>query len=113
MKKVTPILRSWHNHFDNYGNNIPGFCGGISLGNCKKLDALLQKGIDTGQFPVPGFLIDNDMKRLYLFVKDLGYADRPEGYLSKRHLFMDMKRHIALHGDLPELQLKEFYLQLE
>src|SRR3989337_667400 len=30
---MTPFLRAWHNHFDNYGNYIPGFCGGISFGD--------------------------------------------------------------------------------
>jgi hypothetical protein len=32
-----PFLREWHNHFDNYGNYMPGFCGGISFWNCRNL----------------------------------------------------------------------------
>ena len=37
-----PLLREWHNHFDNYGNYMPGFCGGISLGSWLELDRLLE-----------------------------------------------------------------------
>lgn len=40
---ITPFLRNWHNHFDNYGNYVPGFCGGISLGDCRELDRLLKE----------------------------------------------------------------------
>jgi hypothetical protein len=32
------FLRSWHNHFDNYGNFMPGYCGGISLGSWFEMD---------------------------------------------------------------------------
>jgi hypothetical protein len=110
---VTPFLRGWHNHFDNYGNYIPGFCGGISLGDCRELDALLTKGIDTEQHPVLGFLMDDDFRGLFHFAKENGFLESPEGYLSKCHLCMDMRRHLALKGDFSELQPKEFYRHLE
>jgi hypothetical protein len=41
-----PFLREWHNHFDNYGNFMPGYCGGISLGHWRNLDTLEKEGID-------------------------------------------------------------------
>ncbi len=47
-----PFLREWHNHFDNYGNYMPGFCGGISFGDCRQLDKLLEEGIDPEKTPV-------------------------------------------------------------
>ncbi len=40
------FIRSWHNHFDNYGNFMPGYCGGISLGSWFELDQLIEDGID-------------------------------------------------------------------
>lgn len=109
----TPFLRNWHNHFDNYGNYVPGFCGGISLGDCRQLDILLKNGLDLGQFPVLGFLVDNDMKGLYHFARDHGYTDRPEGYLSKCHICQDIRRHLALQKNFDELRPKEFYLHLD
>ncbi len=110
---VTPFLRSWHNHFDNYGNYIPGFCGGISLGDCRELDRLLKEGIDTEQYPIIGFLIDENMKGLYHFAKGRGFTDSEEGYLSKCHLCMELRKNLVLHGDFRELKPKEFYLHLE
>jgi len=110
---LTPFLRSRHNHFDNYGNYIPGFCGGISLGDCRELDRLLKEGINTEQYPILGFLIDNNMKGLYDFAKNRGYTDMEEGYLSKCHLCMELRKHLILHGDFKELKPKEFYLHLE
>jgi organic radical activating enzyme len=110
---VTPFLRSWHNHFDNYGNYIPGFCGGISLGDCMELDKLLNEGIDTEQYPVLTFLINEDFKGLCRFAKDLGYIESPDGYFSKCHLCMDIRKYLILKQDFKELSPKEFYLHLE
>ncbi len=110
---ITPFLRNWHNHFDNYGNYIPGFCGGISLGDCRELDKLLKEGIDTDQCPVLRFLMDEDLKGLYQFAKDLGYIESQNGYFSKCHLCMDIRRHLVLKGDFKELSPKEFYMHLE
>lgn len=35
------FLRNWHNHFDNYGNLVAGYCGGISLGNWLEIERLV------------------------------------------------------------------------
>lgn len=110
---VTPFLRNWHNHFDNYGNYIPGFCGGISFGDCMDLERLLREGIEIKQYPVLGFLIDNNMKGLFEFAKESGYKESYEGYYSKCHLCTDIRRYLALVGDFKELSPKEFYRHLE
>jgi hypothetical protein len=110
---VTPFLRGWHNHFDNYGNYIPGFCGGISFGDCRDLDRLLREGIETEQYPVLGFLMDDNIKGLFEFAKESGYKESYEGYFSKCHLCTDIRRHLALSGDFKELSPREFYLHLE
>ncbi len=107
------FLRAIHNHFDNYGNYVPGFCAGISLGDCRKLDELLKDGVETEHRPVFGFLIEEDLKGLFEFAKDYGYVESEDGYFSKCHLCMDIRRHLALTGGFPELKPEEFYLHLE
>jgi len=107
------FLRSWHNHFDNYGNYVPGYCGGISLGDCRDLDNLLEQGIEIEQYPILGFLIDEDIKGLFQFSKDLGYLGSEEGYFSKCHLCMDIRKYLTGEEKFKELKPREFYLRLE
>jgi hypothetical protein len=110
---TTPFLRDVHNHFDNYGNFVPGFCAGITLGDVRRLDDLLQEGVDTDEQPVLGLLIDGDLAGLFRFAEDRGYAERPEGYFSRCHLCTDMRRHLAATGSFRELQPIEFYRHLD
>jgi hypothetical protein len=107
-----PFLRNWHNHFDNYGNFMPGYCGGISLGPWSDLDTLVQEGIDLDEHPVLRFLIAEDMRGLLHFAEDVGYQPSREGYLSKCDLCLDLRRHLVSKGDFAELSPKEFYVQL-
>jgi hypothetical protein len=110
---ITPFLRTWHNHFDNYGNYVPGFCGGISLGDCRNLDTLLKEGIELDDYPVLGFLVNDDMEGLMRFAIDHGCRESPEGYFSKCHLCTELRRYLAGKGDFKELRPKEFYLHLQ
>jgi len=107
-----PFLRDWHNHFDNYGNWMPGYCGGISLGRWQDLEGLTEEGIDLGEFPVLKFLIAGDMQGLLHFAEDFGYQGSREGYLSKCDLCLDIRSHLVSRGDFAELQPKEFYVHL-
>jgi hypothetical protein len=107
-----PFLRNWHNHFDNYGNFMPGYCGGISLGHWSDLDTLVQDGIDLDRHPVLRFLISEDMRGLLHFAEDFGYQPSQEGYLSKCDLCLDLRRHLVSKKDFAELSPKEFYLHL-
>ncbi len=107
------FLRSWHNHWDNYGNYLPGYCGGISLGDCKNLKKLLEEGIDLEKHPVLSFLTAQDFKGLFQFAKDFGYRESPEGYLSKCHLCLDLRKHLVSQKEFEELTPKEFYVHLE
>jgi len=109
---LMPFLRPLHNHFDNYGNYVPGFCAGISLGEVRELERLLRDGIDTERYPVLGFLIDEDIRALFEFAGNLGYEEAREGYLSKCHLCMDVRRYLALSGSFDELTPREFYTHL-
>jgi hypothetical protein len=107
------FLRNWHNHFDNYGNYIPGYCGGISLGDIKDLEFLLKEGIDIQEYPVLGYLMDEDIEGLLRMAEDLGYHQLGEGYLSKCHLCIDIRRHLVDVSDFKELRPREFYLYLD
>jgi hypothetical protein len=106
------FLRSWHNHFDNYGNFMPGYCGGLSLGHWRDLDALVNEGIDLDEHPVLGYLIAEDVVGLLDFARDYGYQETPEGYLSKCDLCLDLRAHLVSREDFAELRPKEFYAQL-
>jgi hypothetical protein len=107
------FLRSWHNHFDNYGNFMPGYCGGLSLGDCRRLDELLEDGIDLEARPVLSYIIADNFEGLLAFAEEQGYRERRSGYLSKCHLCADIRRFLVRVGDYPELQPGEFYDQLE
>jgi hypothetical protein len=110
---TTPFMRPLHNHFDNFGNYIPGFCGGISFGDCRELDRLLEEGIDTEQYPVLGFLMDDNLQGLFTLAEEMGYRELQDGYFSKCHLCMDIRKFIIHRRDFKELRPKEFYLHLE
>jgi hypothetical protein len=107
------FLRSWHNHFDNYGNFMPGYCGGISLGSWFELDRLLKEGIDLQNRPVLKYMVSQDMKGLFNFALDRGYQELGEGYVSKCHLCLDIRKYLASSGDYDELKPGQFYEQLK
>lgn len=106
------FLRSWHNHFDNYGNYVPGYCGGLSLGYALELDKTLADGFDSRKNPVLTYIVNNDFEGLLSFAADSGYREDREGYLSKCHLCIDIRKHLAQRDDFIELRPVEFYKHL-
>jgi len=104
-----PFLRNWHNHFDNYGNFMPGYCGGVSLGQWKDLDALAREGVELDEHPVLRFLIAEDMRGLFHFAHDFGYRESQDGYVSKCDLCLDLREFLVSKGDFQELNPREFY----
>jgi len=107
------FLRSWHNHVDNYGNYLPGYCGGISLGDARNLDLICEEGIDADSHPILNFLTAADFEGLFQFATgDFGYEEKLEGYVSKCHLCLDIRKHLAKEG-FEELAPKEFYSHLK
>lgn len=108
-----PVARSAHNHFDNYGNYVPGFCAGLSYGDCRRLEELLEHGVDTEERPVLSLLMDEDMRGLMALALDSGYREDPDGYCSRCHLCADIRRYLALDvGGFPELQPLQYYRML-
>jgi hypothetical protein len=110
---MPPFVREWHNHFDNYGNYMPGYCGGISYGDCRQLDRLLEEGIDSEEYPVLSLLMDGNMRGLVELARGHGYGENPAGYFSKCHLCADVRTHLARTNGYKELAPREFYEHLE
>ncbi|MEM1583859.1 MAG: radical SAM protein [Nitrososphaerota archaeon] len=108
------LLREWHAHIDNYGNYMTGYCGGISLGDARKLDQLVEEGIELDDKPILEMLINKNLGELYKFVvKEFNYKEKVGGYISKCHLCLDMRRCIATRSrDYPELSPREYYQHL-
>jgi hypothetical protein len=111
------LLRSWHAHVDNYGNLITGYCAGLSLGDARRLDELVERGVDLDERPILGMLILEDLGSLYRFaVKEYNYVEKSDGYISKCDLCLDIRRHIVERAgadEYPELAPREFYRHLE
>jgi hypothetical protein len=101
------LVRDWHVHVDNYCNYLPGFCGGLSLGDARDLDAICG-GIDLDRLPVIGALLEG-LGALHCLGVDWGYRDRAEGYISKCHLCLEIRGHLARHGEFEELRPLEMY----
>ncbi|MBO8183617.1 MAG: radical SAM protein [Archaeoglobus sp.] len=101
------LIRSWHIHIDNYCNFIPGYCGGITLGDARDLESLK---LDLEERPILKALL-TDLKQLFELGKKFGYVERD--YISKCHLCVDVRRHLAMNADFDELQPLEFYSHLD
>jgi hypothetical protein len=95
---------------DNYCNFVPGYCGGLSLGDARNLDAIC-RGIDLDELPVLKALLSS-LGDLYDLGQQFGYEER-EGYISKCHLCLDIRRHLARRGEFKELRPRAFYERLE
>lgn len=108
------LVRSWHCHFDNYGNYIPGYCGGLTWGNVRQLNSLCNEGIDIDDYPVLKALITGKIEDLYtLAVKNFEYEVLPEGYASKCHVCFDIRRRIISKSEkFEELNPPEFYVHI-
>jgi hypothetical protein len=106
------LTRNWHVHVDNYCNYLPGYCGGISLGDASDMDALHE--IDLNERPILEALV-TDLRRLYEFsVEEFGYKELSKGYISKCHLCLDIRKYLARQTDeFKEIRPREFYDHLE
>jgi hypothetical protein len=105
------LTRDWHVHIDNYCNYVPGYCGGISLGDARNLDSLREIELDGK--PILEALA-TDLEKLYeLGVREFGYKELSDGYVSKCHLCVDLRKCLAKQTDeFEELRPREFYHRL-
>jgi len=109
------LTRNWHVHIDNYCNYITGYCAGISLGDARNLEMMCQDGIKLEENPIIEKLISpGGVGRLFKYAsEEYGYREREEGYISKCHLCLDIRRHLVEQTDeFKELKPREFYEHL-
>jgi len=110
------LTRDWHIHVDNYCNYISGYCAGISLGDARDLESLCREGINLNDHPVIERLVSpKGIGKLFEYAfREYGYRERKEGYISKCHLCLDIRRHIIEQNEeLKELKPKDFYKYLD
>jgi MoaA/NifB/PqqE/SkfB family radical SAM enzyme len=111
---IEELTRPWHIHVDNYCNYMTGYCGGISLGDARNLNRICE-GIELDEYPLIAMLVSNrGIGKLFQFsVEKFGYKQLRDGYVSKCHLCIDIRKHIVEQTDeFKELQPKEFYSNL-
>jgi len=104
------ILHAQHSHLDLYGNTIPAFCGGLSLGSWYQLPRLVQD-VRAGRYPS---LIETLVRRgpygLFEWAHErFGYEPLSQGYCGKCHLCVDVRRWLVERGPFAALQPLTFY----
>jgi len=104
------LTRRWHVHIDNYGNYISGYCAGLSLGKYDGSDTIFEEGIDLDEHPVIKAVISS-LEDLFVYAKEkYDYKPKSEGYVSKCHLCLDLRKHLIENGSfLEELSPRQFY----
>lgn len=104
------ILYAHHSHFDLYGNYISWFCGGLRVGDWHELPGLLSD-YQAGRYPpLIATLVESGPHGLYeMACREYGYTLKEDGYVGKCHLCVDVRRHLATHGNFDELQPIQFY----
>jgi hypothetical protein len=66
-----------------------------------------------GTFPqtVLGFLVSEDLEKLYHFARDFGFRENSSGYLSKCDFCFHIRKYLFAETEaFSELRPKEFYL---
>ena len=109
---IYDLTRSWHIHIDCYNNYIPGYCAGLSLGDAKKMEDIIQ-GVELDDRPILKALAKNLGELFNFATKEFGYKEKKDGYISKCHLCLDIRKYIvSLIKEFKELKPLEFYQHL-
>lgn len=104
--------RTFHNHWDNYGNVIPGFCAGIALGNLDEQPTLYDDGLNLEQdYPLLKLLFEEGVEGLFRFAQvHFSYKAQQAGYISQCHLCVDIRKHLVSQTqEFQELRPLMFY----
>jgi hypothetical protein len=104
------LLYARHSHFDLYGNYLPGFCGGLTVGDWRELGQTLDD-FQTERYPplIEVLIARGPYGLMKLAQKEHGYEASEEGYTGKCHLCVDVRRHLVETGDFTELHPRGFY----
>ena len=100
-----------HSHLDLYGNFVPSFCGGISLGDWHDLPGLVGRFRQERVSRLVRVLMDSGPYGLFQLARDeYGYQALSNGYADKCHLCMDVRKHFSMQSAYPEtLKPTDFY----
>jgi hypothetical protein len=104
------VLYAHHSHFDLYGDFIPNFCGGLTVGDWHDLPRLLAD-FQAGRYPaLIEVLVQRGPYGLFEWAREQhDYRPLPDGYAGKCHLCVDVRRHLVERGEFPELRPRGFY----
>lgn len=107
------ILCPHHSHFDLYGNHISWFCGGLSVGSWRDLKKNTED-FQKGEFPslIKALVIAGPCALFRLAEQYYEYEELAEGYTTKCHLCVDVRKHLLPMGEFPELRPAKFYEML-
>lgn len=108
---IEEFKNPYHIHIDNYGNYIPSFCAGISLNNVFENENILE--VNLKDCPILSALTKS-MAELYYIAKQFGYTPLKDGYISKCHLCLDIRKYIVSKtAEFKELRPTEYYTRIE
>lgn len=97
------LLFGPHSHMDLYGNLIPSFCGGITLGNWHDLAVVVRDLRQEQLLPLVKMLIEDGPYGIFQYAKKVyDYCDFEGGYAGKCHLCVDVRRHLIVMGAFEE-----------
>jgi len=107
------LLFPHHSHFDLYGNHISWFCGGLNVGRWRDLAQTI-RDFEQGRYPqIIEMLVTGGASALFEFAgRNHDYEELPDGYTSKCHLCVDVRKHLSTRDEFPELQPQQFYTEL-
>ena len=104
------ILFAPVNHFDPYGNFIPGYCSGLSLGDWHEFDRVRSNYLSRRLPPIIERVVSSGPYGLLTFAQNFsGYHELAGGYVGKCHLCVDVRKTLATSGAFPELSPTGFY----
>lgn len=83
------------------------------MGDARHLDTICSEGVSLEERPIIAALVDSLEKLYQLGVSQFDYKENDEGYISKCHLCLDIRKYISQNTDeFIELNPKEFYQHL-
>ncbi|MFH1240948.1 MAG: hypothetical protein V1689_01180 [Pseudomonadota bacterium] len=105
-KGCIELLDVSHFHFDLFGNYVPGLCSGLAV----RWDDL-GKRLSPERYPILNILFHEGVGGLFYYVSREYDFEPSDGYMSKCHLCLDLRRHLVLEGEMRsrELQPTAFY----
>ena len=111
MRCIEELAFAPHSHLDLYGNYVPSFCGGISLGDWHDLPGLVGRFREERVSRLVRVLMDSGPYGLFQLARnEYGYQALSKGYADKCHLCMYVRKHLSMQSAYQEtLQPNPFY----